>query len=218
MAVSLQNGRDLGKEQEGQDEKGKAKVKEQAAEQVVPLVPQNPNREKPASSVQRVIPAPFPQRLVKQRKEDQYKKFMDMLHQIQLNIPLMDVLKEMPGPIHSDSDAYLQCSSDQTNGSKDVRPRARPTSMLLQLADCTVRRTTGILDDVLVQVGKFVFPVDFVILDLEVVDVILQEDDVTLTAKDPLETCLTNLKDMDGEGLAEWVMALEGHGFWKREP
>ncbi|XP_070026244.1 uncharacterized protein [Nicotiana sylvestris] len=318
--------------EKGQDEKGKAKVKEQAAEQVVPLVPQNPNREKPASSVQRVIPAPFPQRLVKQRKEDQYKKFMDMLHQIQLNIPLMDVLKEMPGyakmmkylmsrnfdfqdlstvtlthtcsavvtrpmaqkmsdpgsftiPCMIGSYAFAKALCD-LGASINLMPlavytklgigRARPTSMLLQLADCTVRRTTGILDDVLVQVGKFVFPVDFVILDcqvdeeipiilgrpflatgralidcetgelkmrlndeedifnvqqsmrrpieyancslVEVVDVILQEDDVTLTAKDPLETCLTNLKDMDGEGLAEWVMALEGHGFWKREP
>ncbi|XP_070050255.1 uncharacterized protein [Nicotiana tomentosiformis] len=46
--------------------------------------------------------------------------------------------------------------------------RARPTSMLLQLADRTVKRSTGILDDVLVQVGKFVFPADFVILDCQV--------------------------------------------------
>nr|XP_016510570.1 PREDICTED: uncharacterized protein LOC107827868 [Nicotiana tabacum] len=45
---------------------------------------------------------------------------------------------------------------------------ARPTSMLLQLADRTVKRPTGILDDVLVQVGKFVFPTDFVILDCQV--------------------------------------------------
>ena len=126
--------------EQGQDEKGKAKVNEQAAEQVVPLVPQNPNREKPASSAQRVIPAPFPQRLVKQKKEDQYKKFMEMLRQIQLNIPLMDALREMPGYakmmkdlmsrkfdfqdlIHSDSDTDLQHSSDQTDGSKDVGPR-----------------------------------------------------------------------------------------------
>ncbi|XP_070005801.1 uncharacterized protein [Nicotiana sylvestris] len=139
--------------------------------------------------------------------------------------------------------------------------RARPTSMLLQLADRTVKRPTRILDDVLVQVGKFVFPADFVIMDcqvdeeiliilgrpflatgralidceigelkmrlndkkvifnvqqsmrrpseyancslVEAVDVILQEDDVTLTAKDPLEACLTNLEEIDGEGLAE---------------
>ncbi|XP_070024960.1 uncharacterized protein [Nicotiana sylvestris] len=148
--------------------------------------------------------------------------------------------------------------------------------MLLQLADRTVKRPTGILDDVLVQEGKFVFPTEFVILDcqvdeeiptilgrpflasgralidcetgelkmrlndeevifnvqqsmmrpseyancslVEAVDVILQEDDVTLTTKDPLETCLKNLEEMDGEGLSEWVMALEGQGFWKREP
>ncbi|XP_075091810.1 uncharacterized protein LOC142171973 [Nicotiana tabacum] len=53
---------------------------------------------------------------------------------------------------------------------------------------------------------------------VEAVDVILQEDDETLNVKDPLEVCLMNLEEMDGEGLAEWVMALEGQGFWKREP
>ncbi|XP_075110416.1 uncharacterized protein LOC142181301 [Nicotiana tabacum] len=46
--------------------------------------------------------------------------------------------------------------------------RAGPTSMLLQLADRTVKRPSGILEDVLVQVGKFVFPADFVILDCKV--------------------------------------------------
>ncbi|XP_070010254.1 uncharacterized protein [Nicotiana sylvestris] len=46
--------------------------------------------------------------------------------------------------------------------------RARPTSMLLQLADRTIKRPSGILDDVLIQVGKFVFPADFVILDCKV--------------------------------------------------
>ncbi|XP_070042612.1 uncharacterized protein [Nicotiana tomentosiformis] len=154
--------------------------------------------------------------------------------------------------------------------------RARPTSILLQLADRTVKRPIGILDDVLVQVGKFVFPADFVIFDcqvdeeitiilgrpflatgralidcetrelkmrlnneeiifnvqqsmrrpsefancslVEAVYVIVQEEDETLSVKDPLEACLMNLEEMDGEGLAEWVMALEGQGFWKREP
>ncbi|XP_009602625.1 uncharacterized protein [Nicotiana tomentosiformis] len=46
--------------------------------------------------------------------------------------------------------------------------RARPTSMLLQLADRTMKRPSGILDDVLVKVGNFVFPTDFVILDCKV--------------------------------------------------
>ncbi|XP_016472316.1 uncharacterized protein LOC107794350 [Nicotiana tabacum] len=46
--------------------------------------------------------------------------------------------------------------------------RARPTTMLLQLADRTVKRPTGNPDDVLVQVEKFVFPGDFVIFDYQV--------------------------------------------------
>ncbi|XP_070014521.1 uncharacterized protein [Nicotiana sylvestris] len=339
-----------------QDDKGKAKESEQAAEQVVPLVPQNPNREKPASSAQRVIPVPFPQRLAKQKKEYQYRKFMEMLRQIQLNIPLIDALREMPGSAKMMKDlmsrkfdfqdlstvtltqtcsavvtrpmdlkirveelifdkegpgfvVYTQYKLSKAPGArrslfglgrdnafakalcdlganinlmpltiytKLVIRRARLTSMLLQLADCTVKRPTWILDDVLVQVGKFVFPADFVILDcqvdeeipiilgrpflatgralidcetgelkmrlndekaifnvqqsmrrpseysncslVEAVDMILHEDDETLTAKYPLEACLTNLEEMDGEGLAGWVMALKGQGFWKREP
>ncbi|XP_070046269.1 uncharacterized protein [Nicotiana tomentosiformis] len=153
--------------------------------------------------------------------------------------------------------------------------RARPTSMLLQLADQIVKRPSGILDDVLVQVGKFVFPADFVILDcrvdeeifiilgrpflatgralidcetgelkirlndkeitfnvqkfmrrpsefancslIEAVDVILEEEDETLNAKDPLAACLTNLEEVNRKDLAEWVLALEGQGFLKRE-
>ncbi|XP_075099138.1 uncharacterized protein LOC107806988 [Nicotiana tabacum] len=221
-------------------------MNEQVAEQVAPLVPENSNREKPASNVQRVIPAPFPQRLVKQKKADQYKKFMEILRQIQLNIPLMDALREIPGYAKMMKDLMSRkfdfqdlsnVTLKQTCSAVVAKPiaqkvsdpgigRARPTSMLLQLADHTVKRPTGILDDVLVQVGKFVFPADFVILDcqqslrrpgeyancslVEAVDVILQKDDMTLTVKDPLEACLMNLEEMDGEGLAEWVMALEG--------
>ncbi|XP_075083231.1 uncharacterized protein LOC107825674 [Nicotiana tabacum] len=41
--------------------------------------------------------APFPQRLAKHQKEEQYKKFFEMLKQIQVNIPLIEALKEMPG-------------------------------------------------------------------------------------------------------------------------
>ncbi|XP_070033097.1 uncharacterized protein [Nicotiana tomentosiformis] len=52
---------------------------------------------------------------------------------------------------------------------------------------------------------------------IEAVDVILEEEDKTLNAKDPLAACLMNLDEVNGEDLAEWVLALEGQGFWKRE-
>ncbi|XP_070029890.1 uncharacterized protein [Nicotiana sylvestris] len=169
-------------------------------------------------------PAPFPQRLAKYQKEEQYKKFLEMLKQIQVNIPLIDALKEMLGYAKMMKDLVSRkfnfqdlatVTLTQTCSAVVTRPiaeklsdlgsftipctigdfafakalcdlganinlmplaiykrlgigRARPTSKLLQLADMTVKRPSSILDDVLIQVGKFVFPADFVILDCKV--------------------------------------------------
>ncbi|XP_070020890.1 uncharacterized protein [Nicotiana sylvestris] len=146
-------------------------------------------------------PTPFPQRLAKYQKEEQYKKFLEMLKQIQVNIPLIDALKEMPGAVVtrpiakklSDPGSFtISCTIGDfafakvlcdLGASINLMPmeiykrlyigRARPTSMLLSLADRTVKRLSSILDDVLIQVGKFVFPVDFEILDCKVDDEIL---------------------------------------------
>ncbi|XP_075104080.1 uncharacterized protein LOC107795407 [Nicotiana tabacum] len=174
-------------------------------------------------------PTPFPQRLAKYQKEEQYKKFLEMLKQIQVNIPLIDALKEMPGYAKMMKDLMSRkfdfqdlatvtltqtCSAVVTRpiakklsdpgsftisctigdfafakvlcdlgASINLMPmeiykrlyigRARPTSMLLSLADRTVKRLSSILDNVLIQVGKFVFPVDFEILDCKVDDEIL---------------------------------------------
>ncbi|XP_070045329.1 uncharacterized protein [Nicotiana tomentosiformis] len=210
--------------EQAQVDKGKEKDGEQVSEQVTPLMPEASNKEKTSSSGQRLTSAPFPQRLAKQKKNDQYRKFMEMLRQIQLNIPLMDALREMPGypkmmkdlmswkfdfqdlstvtltqtcsvvvtrpmaqkvfdpgsftiPCTIGSYAFAKALCD-LGASINVMPlaiytklgigRARPTSMLLQLVDRTVKRPTGILDDVLVQVGKFVFLADFVIIDCQV--------------------------------------------------
>jgi hypothetical protein len=43
----------------------------------------------------------------------------------------------------------------------------KPTPMTLQLADRTLRKPVGILEDVPVQVGNFAYPVDFVVLEIE---------------------------------------------------
>nr|XP_009764012.1 PREDICTED: uncharacterized protein LOC104215813 [Nicotiana sylvestris] len=189
----------------GQDEKGKVKVSEQAAKQVAPLVPQKPNRENPASSAQRTCSAVVTRPMAQKMSDPGSFTIPCTIGIYAFAKALCDLgarINLMPLAIYT----------------KLGIGRARLTSILLQLADRMVKRPTGILDDVLVQVGKFVFPADFVILDCQVVDVILHEDDVTLTAKDLLEACLTNLEEMDGEGLAELVMELEGQGFWKKEP
>ena len=41
-----------------------------------------------------------------------------------------------------------------------------PTTITLQLADRSIKHSKGIVEDVLIKVGKFIFPVDFIILDM----------------------------------------------------
>ena len=44
---------------------------------------------------------------------------------------------------------------------------ARPTTVTLQLADRSLKHPIGIIEDVLVKVDKFIFPADFIVLDIE---------------------------------------------------
>ncbi|XP_009770133.2 uncharacterized protein [Nicotiana sylvestris] len=136
------------------------------------------------------MPTPFPQRLAKQKKEDQYMKFMEMLYQNQLNIPLMDALREMPGYAKMmknlisrkfDFQDLSTITLTQTCSAVVTRPMAQKMYDLGSFTiPCTIwsyafakalfKRSTWILDDVLIQVEKFVFPTDFVILDFQVDD------------------------------------------------
>jgi hypothetical protein len=43
----------------------------------------------------------------------------------------------------------------------------QPTSITLKLANRSIKRPRGILGDVLVKVGKFILPTDFIVLDME---------------------------------------------------
>lgn len=43
----------------------------------------------------------------------------------------------------------------------------KPTKIVLQLADKSMKQEQGVVENVLVKMGKFFFPADFVILDIE---------------------------------------------------
>ena len=45
--------------------------------------------------------------------------------------------------------------------------KLKPTSVTLQLADGLVKILRGIIEDVLIKVDKFYFPVDFIVLDTQ---------------------------------------------------
>ena len=42
-----------------------------------------------------------------------------------------------------------------------------PTTITLQMADRTMAQPEGVLENVLIKVGKFIFPMNFVVMDME---------------------------------------------------
>ncbi|XP_019231129.1 PREDICTED: uncharacterized protein LOC109211983 [Nicotiana attenuata] len=166
-------------------------------------------------------PPPFPQRLKKKSDDGMFSKFFDTLSQIQLNIPLFDVLREIPKYAKYITDIVAnkrrltefkrvalteECSARVQSKlppklknpgcftillaiGKHVVGRAlcdlrasitliplsmfkqpdlgaaRPTTITLQLANWSLAVPEGIIEDVLVRLGKFIFPAEFIILD-----------------------------------------------------
>ncbi|GJX62662.1 reverse transcriptase domain-containing protein [Tanacetum coccineum] len=90
---------------------------------------------------------PYPQCLRKEKMEAQYGKFLDMIRAVRINVPLVDVLAGMP------------------NYGKFLKEI--PTKMSVRLANRSFQYPVGIAENMLVEVGKFTFPADFVILEME---------------------------------------------------
>uniref|UniRef100_A0A1S4DKS8 Uncharacterized protein n=1 Tax=Nicotiana tabacum TaxID=4097 RepID=A0A1S4DKS8_TOBAC len=234
-----------------------------------PVVKIESDKEKSQVIGKKRPPAPFPQTLAKHQKEEQYKKFFEMLKQIQdlmprkfdfqdlatvtltrtcsavVTIPIAEKLSD-PGsftiPCTIGNFAFDKALCD-LGANINFMPlaiykrlgigRARPTSMLLQLADRTVKRPFGrpflatgraLIDcdtgelkmrlndeEITFNVQKSMKqPSEFANCSLiDAKDVIVDSDDEVLTIEDPLAACLMNLDEVNGEDLAEWVLALE---------
>ncbi|XP_070035224.1 uncharacterized protein [Nicotiana tomentosiformis] len=157
-------------------------------------------------------PPPFPQRLQKRNDDRMFNKFLSMPSQVQLNIPLVDVLHKIPTYAKYIKDIVAhkrrlaefetvvlteECTSRVQNklpqklkdpGSFTIPVRIgnidvgrafcdlgtsinlMPLSLFkqLQLADRSIAYPEGVIEDMLLQIGKFIFPADFIILDYEV--------------------------------------------------
>ncbi|GKD45342.1 reverse transcriptase domain-containing protein [Tanacetum coccineum] len=165
----------------------------------------------------------YPQRLCKEKMEERYAKFIDLIKEVRINVPLVDVLAGMPnyGKFLKDivsnktkmeqiSDAFLneECFAIVQNklplklgdpgsflipctvvGSVEYLALAnlgviinlmpyllyasllentlKPTRMSIHLDNHTYQYPMGIAENMIIQVGKFIFPADFVILQME---------------------------------------------------
>ncbi|GJY06107.1 reverse transcriptase domain-containing protein [Tanacetum coccineum] len=114
--------------------------------------------------------------------EVQYGKFLDMIYAIRINVPLVDVLagmpnygkflKELVNNKHKIEQISVAILSDESsailqNKAKLSLETFKPTKMSVRLADRSLHYPVGIAENMLVEVGKFTFPVDFVILEME---------------------------------------------------
>ncbi|XP_059311008.1 uncharacterized protein LOC132062451 [Lycium ferocissimum] len=98
---------------------------------------------------------PFPQRLVKKKEEAKFEKFYDQLKQLSLNFPFLDAVKKMPN--------FAKYLKDLLTKKKTVQHET--VSLTYTMTDRSIKRLVGVVDDVLVWVGKFMLPTNFVILD-----------------------------------------------------
>ena len=171
-------------------------------------------------------PIPYPQRvkqLKKEQQDKQFAKFLEVFKKLQINIPFVEALTQMPSyakfmkeilsqkrKIRDDETVLLteECSAILQNklppklkdpgsftipcvigdiyfnkalcdlgASINLMPlsifrklgvgEVKPTMMSLQLADRSIKHPRGIIEDVLVKLDKLIFPVDFVVLDME---------------------------------------------------
>ncbi|KAJ9567020.1 hypothetical protein OSB04_002986 [Centaurea solstitialis] len=164
---------------------------------------------------------PYPARLRKEKKEAHYRKFIDLIKCVDINVPLVDLIAGVPSyarflkelvannaRMGTEEIAFLnaECSATLSDTIKKGDPGSfiipcyfgksvsckaladlgasinlmplsfyqklgledlKSTRMTIQLADRSIKYPVGIAEDVIVRVGKFDFPTDFVILDIK---------------------------------------------------
>ncbi|RVW33161.1 hypothetical protein CK203_094850 [Vitis vinifera] len=136
---------------------------------------------------------PFPQALHGKKGIRNASEILEVLRQVKVNIPLLDMIKQVPTyakflkDLLQRSGKSYHFSHDWRKGSGEsfVRLGAsvnllpysvykqlglgelKPTTITLSLADRSVKIPRGVIEDVLVQVDNFYYPVDFIVLDTD---------------------------------------------------
>ncbi|RVW22727.1 hypothetical protein CK203_099359 [Vitis vinifera] len=141
------------------------------------------------------MPPPFPQALHGKKGTYIASEIFEVLRQVKANIPLLDMIKQVPtyakflkdlctvkrglnvnkkAFLTEQVSAIIQCKSPVN---VNLLPyyvykqlelgELKPTSITLSLADRSLKIPRWMIEDVLVQVNKFYYPMDFVVLDTD---------------------------------------------------
>ena len=173
------------------------------------------------------VPPHFPQALQKKKNSINQTEILEVLRQVKVNIPLLDMIKQVPTRTKFLKDlckvksgfnvnkkaflteqvsAIIECKTPvkykdsgcptisvniggfsvekallDLGASVNLLPYSvykqlglgelKPTSITLSLANRSIKIPKGTIEDVLIQVDKFYYPMDFVVLDTEPVAV-----------------------------------------------
>ncbi|XP_075076513.1 uncharacterized protein LOC142163157 [Nicotiana tabacum] len=96
------------------------------------------------------------EKMKREKLDKQFSKCLDILKQLYINIPFTDALTQM-----------LSYAKFPKEILKLELGEMKDTSVSLQLADQSTKKPKGIIENILVRVDKFVFPVDFIVLEME---------------------------------------------------
>ncbi|XP_022883745.1 uncharacterized protein LOC111400569 [Olea europaea var. sylvestris] len=167
-------------------------------------------------------PIPFSQKLKKNKQDTNYEKFLDVLKKLQINVPFIDVILQIPSYMKflkemltkkrklSKFETVALTEESSARVQRTLPPKLKDPgsftlpisignfysinalcdtgasinlmsysaykklglgeinsiSITLQLADRTIARPHGKVEDVLVKIGNLIFPVDFIVLDI----------------------------------------------------
>jgi len=208
---------------EGEKEKNREKNESEDKKGDKSEKSENQVRSLPCKNVAPLKDIPYPHVPSRKSIERQFIRFMDILKQLQINIPLTEALQQMPTyarfmkelltkkrkyleqetvELEAGCSAIIQKSLPQK--SRDPRSftlpvtignltvgkalldlgasinliplstlkkigdvEVKPTRMTLQLADRSIKHPYRIVEDMIVKVDKFLFPVDFVVMDMD---------------------------------------------------
>ncbi|XP_062100466.1 uncharacterized protein LOC133806372 [Humulus lupulus] len=126
---------------------------------------------------------PYPQWFRKANLDKQFSKFLDIFRKLHINIPFAEALEQMPSYLKFIKEILSRkrkledyetvalteecCVILQEKLPPKLKDPARPTTVSLEMEDRSVNHPLGVIEDILVKVGKFIFPANFTILDME---------------------------------------------------
>ncbi|KAL0449409.1 UNVERIFIED_CONTAM: hypothetical protein Slati_1497300 [Sesamum latifolium] len=118
------------------------------SEKEIEIPQEQDNEPKEDQSKVLVTRPPFPERFTKSKKEEEEKEIFETFRKVEVNIPLLDAIKQIPRYTKFLKEyAPAKASSKKINGLQTVQ-------------------FEGVLEDVLVQVNELIFPTDFYVLDM----------------------------------------------------